>query len=94
MNKYDIDKLLRLSNENIPKDVSELIFKFFTDFCITCGNKQLFCYDCYYFVCGCESSKKCNHCKVLICRCIGEKVFQICDCCENYLCSKCLEEDN
>lgn len=91
MNKYSIDKLL--IKQNLPKDISELIFNFFTDFCNKCYTKQLFCYDCFYFVCGCEAEKKCSHCKILICNCIGEKVFKICECCENYLCSKCLDRD-
>ena len=90
MNKEGIDFILV---EKLPKDLTKLIFDFYTDICHSCKDKQKFCYDCFYFICNCEAEKKCNHCKILICNC-KDIVYKICDCCENYLCQTCLLKDS
>ena len=90
MNKENIDMLLI---HILPKDLTEIIFDFFTYFCDTCNKKQRFCYDCFYYICNCECEKECNHCKISICNC-KDIVYKICECCENYLCEVCLETDN
>jgi len=90
MNKEKIDMVLI---HILPKDLTEVVFNFYTDFCGKCLMKQRFCYDCFYFICDCKTEKKCSHCKLLICNCVVDKVFKICNCCENYLCDICLEKD-
>lgn len=90
MSKNQIDMLLVYI---LPRDLTETIFNFFTDHCSICNKKQQFCYDCFYYICGCEAEKKCDHCKLPICNC-KDIVYRICDCCEHYLCEKCLEHDN
>jgi len=82
---------INLFSNEIYKDISLLIFKYYTDKCNICNNKQEYCKKCELYTCGCQYIKKCSKCKILIC--CQDNIFKICDCHENYLCKNCEEND-
>jgi hypothetical protein len=89
-----IDKIfIKLFNNEIYNDISLLIFKYYTDKCNLCNNKQEYCKECELYCCQCElKMKKCSQCKILIC--CQDNIYKICDCCESYLCNNCVDDDD
>ena len=91
MNFSTLDNILY----KIPKDINNVIFKYYTTNCYSCNNDQIYCYECEIYNCSCIRDirfcnvQECN--KLLCCYDIGRKIHNEND--SPYLCSRCWNID-
>lgn len=86
MNRQDIDlELVKI----LPKDITKIIFNYYTNICLTCNHIQTYCNNCEIYNCICYVDKKCRNCPLRHCECKCIMFYKICECCEHYLCNDC-----
>ena len=91
MNCQDIDLVLV---KTLPKDITKIIFNYYTNICLTCNYIQTCCENCKIYNCMCVVDKKCNICPLMLCKCECVMFIKICVCCESYLCNTCWNDNN
>ena len=86
MNREELDKeLVKI----LPKDITKIIFNYYTNICLTCSCIQTYCENCHTYNCLCDTNKKCIECPLMFCKCECIMFQKICECCDNYLCNDC-----
>ena len=90
MNKQEIDLELQ---KKFPKEITEIIFNYYTNICDTCSHIQTYCEDCKTYNCVCYEDKTCKECPMRYCECKCIMFYKICPCCESYLCNDCYHGD-
>ena len=88
--KFDnIDNLLI----KLPKNINEIIFSYYTDYCDVCKVEQEYCNGCGLYNCMCVGATFCNNCFKICCMYDCNEFYTICTCCCKYLCRYCWEHD-
>ena len=90
MNIQELDKVFV---KKLPKDITKIIFNYYTNICNTCSYLQTYCRKCKLYNCICNVDENCKNCHLRYCECKCIMFYKICECCESYLCNDCYHGD-